>query len=371
MTGILKKILQRKKITLTALVLILVLFFAFHAMAKGQSPQEVRNNSLTVEVMEAKKTDFHSGITYKAELEPAEQAVISSGAPGQVTRVLFENGDQVTKGQPLAYLDTTDLERQREAAEVDLASLQLQLTSMQRNYATAKELYENGALSRNAYEDAELAYQTFLSNTKLKKIQIQSISDLLNDCIITASISGEISSKTISLGQYVAQGTSIATVKNNTSIKALIRLSQSDLEKVSVGQGVSLKLLEGGSSPISGTVETLAASADSQSRTFDCLLRFDNSDRALNAGVYGYVDLNAGEARRALTVPLEALAGTEGNYAVFIAQDSSASKVTVTVGEISDDTAEITSGIQEGDQIILTNLSSLHNGDKIKVREGK
>lgn len=372
MTDKIKKILNRKKTMITAIALIVLLLFAFKAMAADRPTQETGNNALTVEIQEVKLTDSMSGLTYKADLEPAEQAVVSSTASGNVTQVLFEDGDKVSKGQVLACLDDKDLQNQLQTAKIDLNKLQLELASKQNDFNTAKVLYENGACSKTSYDAAELAYRTALANVELRKIGIQDINNSINDMVIRAAIGGEIGGKSISIGQYVNPGSTLGNIKNNSSIKAVIHLLQDDLERVSAGQTVTLKLKEKDDKTYQGVVETIAASADSQSRVFDCLIKFNNTDGALNSGITGYIDISGQNKNKIVAVPMSAVTGSEGDYSVYTIKDKKAQKVTVTIGAMSEDLVEITSGIQEGDKIIVSNLSSLQDGDKVQVSgEGK
>lgn len=368
----LKVLVSRKKTMIAAIVLIVVILFAFKVFAAEKTEESVQDNIVTVEVEEAKMTDSMAGLSYKADLEAAEDAIVSSNVSGKITQVLFEDGDKVTQGQALAYLDDKDLQNQLKTAKIDLNKLQLELASEQSNYNTAKELYANGALSKNDYEDAELKYKTVLANVELKRVNIQDISNSLNDCVIKVPITGEVGGKSISLGQYVSPGTVFATVKNNTSIKAVIQLMQEDLEKVTVGQTVTLMLSQEGSKSYEGIVETIAASANSDTRVFDCLIIIDNANGMLNSGVSAYIEIPDPENKQALAVPMSAISGSEGDYSVFMIKDNTAQKISVTIGEIADDMVEIKTGLQEGDQIIVSNLNSLQDGDKVTVSgEGK
>ena len=325
------------------------------------------SNSITVEVEQAKIIDSIAGLSYKANLEPAEEATVSSNVSGQVTQVLFDDGDKVSQGQALAYMDDKDLQNQLKTAKIDLSKLQLDLDNAKSDFDIAKELYVNGACSKTSYEDAERAYKTVLANVELKRVGIQDINNSLSDCVIKAPISGEVGEKSISVGQYVNPGTVVASVKNNTSIQAVIKLMQEDLAKVTVGQEVSLKLSENEEINYKGIVKTIAASADSQTRVFDCLIEFDNTSGALNAGVFGYVEIADKEKKQVLAIPMSSVLGSEGDYSVFTFEGGAAHKISVKIGTISDDMVEVTSGIQKGDQIITTNLNALQDGDKVTV----
>jgi len=369
----LKKLLKQKKVMITAIVLIVVLLAGvkiFGAQEK-QSGDPGSANAITVETEKVSYTDSIGGLTYKANLEPYEEAAVSSNRSGQVTQVLFENGDIVTQGQALAYLDDKDLQNQLKTAKIDLSKLQLELDAAKSDYDIAAQLYAEGACSKNSYDSATRAYKTVQANVELKKVDIQDITNSLNDCVMKAPVSGEAGDKNITVGQYLNPGTVIATVKNNTSIKAEIQLMQNDLEKVSVGQEVTLKLNKDDAAEYKGIVETIAASANSQTRVFDCLIKIDNIAGTLNSGVFGYIEIPDKDSSQVLAVPMSAVAGSEGNYYVFTAGNDSAHKVSVEIGTVSDEMVEIKSGLQEGSIIITSNLNSLQDGDNITIAEEK
>ncbi|HWQ80352.1 MAG TPA: efflux RND transporter periplasmic adaptor subunit, partial [Anaerovoracaceae bacterium] len=362
-----KKILKRKSILIASIVLIGTLLLALNAFAGKEPDSQISDtvDTVTVEVHKAGYSDSQGKLTYKANLEPQEEAAVSSKVTGQVTGVVFENGDPVVQGQPLAYLDDEDLRNQLKSAQLDLNKLQLELDSAKRDYGNARELYEQGACSRLDYENAEQAYKTMQANVELRKVDITTIGSALEDCVIKAPISGEAGERSLNVGEYVNPGAVIAKVKNNTAIKATIQLMQDDLEKVAAGQEVTLKLDRNGGTSYKGTVKSVASSADSQTRGFDCLVEFDNTSGKLNSGTFGLIEIPDPVKRQVIAVPIEALTGSEGDYSVFVMKDNTARKIAVELGGINDETAEITSGLQEGDLIITTNLNFLQDGDKV------
>ncbi|MBN7773546.1 efflux RND transporter periplasmic adaptor subunit [Clostridium aminobutyricum] len=369
----LKQLMKQKTILIAVAVLMVVSLTGVRIFSAQKVPKEELSldNSIAVETAEVSYTDSIGGLTYKANLEPAEEATVSSNVSGQVTQVLFENGDKVEQGQALATLDDKDLQNQMKTAKVDLSKLQLELDAAKSDADIAGQLYAGGACSKTSYDTAMRAYKTVLANVELKKIELQDILNSLNDCIIKSPVTGEASGKNITVGQYLNQGTVIASVKNNTSIKAEIQLLQNDLEKVAVGQEVTLKLSHDDTMTYKGFVETIATSANSQTRAFDCLIKIDNTAGALKSGVFGTIEISDKENQKTLAAPMSAVAGSEGNYSAFTIENGLARKVPVEIGVVSNDMVEITSGLKEGDRIITSNLNSLQDGDKVSVAHEK
>lgn len=366
-----KKTLDKgKRLFMIIMVIIVVLTGCAtkNVLDTKTEPAQV-STSRTVEVTEAKLVDWTSKLTYKANLNSIEEVVLSSKIAGQVNEVLFKEGDIVSAGQALVILDDETLQNQLKTAEITLKKLEIGLESAQKKFDNTKALYEAGASPKSELEEAESALEMTQADIESARITIQNINYSLNNSVLRAQIAGEISDKNISLGQYLSPGIVLAKIKNNSSIEAVIQLKQSDLDKVKVGRKVTLKLSQTDTTGFEGEVKTIAASANSQSRVFNCRIQINNSAGNLHPGVFGYIEIPDSKKNQVLSVPLAALTGSEGSYSVFTIENNTARKHSVSIGEIQNDMVEVASGLNARDNVIVTNLNTLQDGDKVQIAE--
>ncbi len=359
-------VLKKKKTIAVMIVVLVVLVFAAQSFAKENGSEVSVDNTLSVDVYTAAMESDIGALTYQAELEPLEEVVLGAKASGQVTKVLFEDGKKVLKGQPLIYLDDVDLQNQMATAQVDLNQLKINLNSAKHDYDTISMLYDAGAVSKTDLDSANLSYQTALSNVSLKELSIEKIQTAIADCVICAAMDGEASGKNVTIGEYVNPGTVLGTIKNNETIKATVNLMQDDLEQITIGQAVTVKTEDGAQDQYKGSVVSLASSANSDTRVFPCIVELTN-DGSLHTGVKGVIEFPGEVNREMLVIPTAALMGTEGEYQVFVFSDGVAQSKDVEIGTMSDNKVEIVNGIDVGDLVITTNLSALHDGDLVKV----
>jgi len=359
-----------KKQVLIVLALVLVVgsgIIVFkHSGAKTQSVQ-ASNNRVAVQVQPAKTMESTSALSLKANLAPVEKGIVGSKMSGQVVRILFEDGDMVSQGQALIALDDQDLRNQLQSAEIYLQKLQATLDSSQRSFDRSKALFDSGAVSKSTIEDAETALKLARASVDAEQVSIQSVNNSLNNSVLRAPISGKVDEKNVSLGQYVSPGTVLATVKNTTSIKAVVQIKQSDLDKVKVGQKATLKLSKDDADTYAGIVKNIDASADSSSRVFDCQIEIDNTAGKLRSGVFGYIEIANEQKKEILAIPLAALAGNEGSYSVFTMEENVARKHSVSLGEIQNDMVEVITGLKAGENVIVSNLNVLQDGDAVEL----
>lgn len=366
--------------------------FAKAAPASASSDTE---NRVSVETIQAKETAIASDATFNASLEASKEGAVSSNVGGKVIHIYFENGQSVTQGETLAKLDDKDIRNQIKSAQAQLAaaqsqlqsaqvsvqSVQINLDTAQRNYDREKTLYDQQIISKAEFENAETALSSAQANLETSKAGVtaqeagvqtaqttlSNLNDSLKDTTITAPISGVMDGKSISLGQFINVGTVLGTVKRVSPIYADIEVSESDLKNMKVGTEARFLLSGDDTAEYGGVVENIDGTADPVSRTFQCKIKINNEDHSLKPGVFGKVKMPSNQDKRGIALPVRALGGSEGEYYVFLNQDGVATKQTITTGEILTDTVEIISGVKNGDSVICTNISSLHDGDAVKV----
>jgi len=368
-----KKIKSSKPLLIIGVGLIIIITFIAGRNMFDDQPQTMQAlqapQTTTVQIQMAKKMALSSVLSFKANLEPVEEGIVGSKIAGQVTRILFEDGEQVTQGEAMAILDDHDAKNQLRIAQIDLQKLEISLDAAQKNYDTIKVLYEAGALPKIELDDSERGLKTAEADYELKQVEIETINNSLNNTVLRAPISGEIREKNITVGEYVSPGAVLAKIINTSSIKAVIQLKQSDLAKVSIGQEVTLKISQNDGTGYKGTIKSLMKSANASTRVFDCQVQVNNAEGRLYSGTFGYVEIPNPEKKASLVIPIAALAGSKGNYSVFTVEDNIACRRSVGIGEIHNDMVEVVSGLQEGEEVIVTNLNALADGYLVKVTE--
>ena len=359
---------------------------------KKASTIAVTASKTSVEVQTAKTVEKSYGDTYKATLESYQQGIISGKTTGKVVSVAVENGQYVNAGDTLITLDDQDIRNNIKTAQAQLQTYQDQLNSSQvameklkinvddakRNYDRQKALFDKKAISQTDFEAAEktqntaqadydsgnATIQTSQSNISAENVNIANLQDSLSNTIIKAPISGVISDKAVNIGQMASQGIALAKVNDISSVYATIQVPQEKINGVKIGQAATITV-DGSDKTYNGTVQNIDLSANTTSRVFNCKVKIDNSDKLLLPGVYAKVDLLSSEKTEIITVPVNALVGNEGDYSVFVNDNETAKKTKVIIGQTDENNVEITSGIKDGDQIIVTNTSTLQDGDEV------
>ena len=404
---------KARKILIYALVVAVLLVgtFIVKFISSNSKTDNVMasENKLSVEVYKAELKDRMSGDTYKSTLEAYEQGIISSKISAKVTKVVVENGQYVNEGDTIAVLDDQDIqnsiktataqlevnekqvnsaEQQLNSTQTSLEKLKINVDDAQRNYDREKALFDAGAVSQSELDASEKAlntskadYNSGQANIEISKASIESakasveahkvniekLQNDLNNVVIKAPISGVISEKNVNVGQIINQGAVLAKINDISYVFATIQVPQEKINDIKVGKPAEVTL-EDNNTVHNGTLDSIDLSGDSTLRVFNCKIKMENSNKELLPGEYAKVNFsNTENNNKVITIPVSSLAGSEGDYYVFINDNGVASKVSVDIGDADENNVEIISGVKEGDEIICTNMSSLKDGCKIDV----
>lgn len=400
-----------KKIVLYAVIVIAVVGIGIVAKTKLSSSKKDTTTTVSVaktavEVQTVTSAEKTLGDTYKATLEAYQQGIITSKTSAKVVSVSVENGQYVNAGDTIATLDDQDIqnnirsaqsqiqiyEKQVESAQQQLNSSQVAMETLkinvddaQRNYDRQKALFDGKVISQTDFESyektlntakasynsgqasietAKASIETAKASLEAQKVTLANYQDNLTNTVIKAPISGVISDKSLDIGQMASQGSTLAKINDISSIYATIQVPQEKINSVKMGQEATVTI-DGSETIYNGTVQNIDLSADTTSRVFNVKVKIDNSDKLLLPGVYAKVELSTSETTEIITVPINTLVGNEGYYSVFINDNGIAKKQQVTIGETDENNVEIVSGLQDGDEVICTNTSTLQDGTEI------
>lgn len=369
---------KKKIIPILLLVLLMIIGITAIRSKKPNVVAAAPSSKVSVKVYQVNSVETNTTITYEASLAASEEGTVSSKVSGKVIQVMFDNGQAVSKGDQLVKLDDQDIKNNIASSESKLASSQISLEknqlsveNAQRSYDRTKALFDQGAVAQTDLEtaqttlkNAQFDLETTKDNINSEQIDLQNLQDSLANMTITAPILGVMDGKSVELGLFINAGTVLGKVEMLSPIEAIIEADQSDAASIKVGQSAKVKV---GTKEYEGIIKTIAPSADPTSRTFECEIEVANQDLSLKPGVYATVDIVGNRKSEILTVPTSALSGTQGNYSVFVNEKGVARKHTVSIGAITGGNVEIKNGLSKGDDVIITNVDTLQDGDEVAI----
>jgi HlyD family secretion protein len=160
------------------------------------------------------------------------------------------------------------------------------------------------------------------------------------------------------------------TVVQLSSLNFDAQVDEADIAKVATGMKAQVSLDAFSATTFAGTVKVIRPTAIQTTTggiAFPVLISVDPASSKLLLGMSGSANIQVNAVTGALTVPIEAVLDEGGKKFVYVvASDNKVAKTAVTVGVLTDTSAQVLSGISAGDTVATSNLSSLKDGAAVK-----
>ena len=313
-----------------------------HAEKTPQTPQ-----GQTVKVT---RSDISAIVSATGTVKPVNMVDISSKITGLIKSVKVNENDYVKAGQVLLELDDTHLGTQ-------VAQAQARLTNAESNYQRNLRLNKGGAVSDQQLQSAETDYN-------VARAAYDDAVAQLDDTVIKAPIDGRVIGKPIPAGQTVAPGVSspmvLMTIADISKIQVETQIDESDIGSVKVGQSATFTVDAYPGQTFTGVVVNVSDKATVEQNVvyYGVLIDVTAANDLLKPNMTARVSVHVGESKNALTVPLAAVKSSNGQQYVIVSRNGQTENVPVSTGLISDDKVEITSGLSEGDVVIVSQTAN-------------
>ena len=207
----------------------------------------------------------------------AQIITVSSEVSGRVLALSVKEGEVVAKGQPIALIDTVQLDLQRQQLKAAIAALETtrvtgkgqteaidaQLGQLERDLLRINNLLNVGAATRQQKEQIETQIAALKSQkaaqdetightnssiagkTKVKEVQIKTLDDMIARCNICAPVSGNVSTLYVAEGELAAAGHPIARIVDLDDVWLLAYFPGSKMASIKEGQKVRVRTLYG------------------------------------------------------------------------------------------------------------------------------
>lgn len=364
------------------IALCLLMFTSLLVGCAEEEPVVQTERVTSVEALEAEIGDVYSTTTLTAKVAPNETATVVPKMPGKVVGVYAELGQRVERGQQLFRLDDRDIINQVKQAEAaynttkaNAESSREQFDIALKNLETSKALYEAGAISKQQLEQAEL--QASNNNLKLLEAQeeqsrlaVEIAQSTLADTIVTAPISGYITSLDVKSGEMVSNAAPVVTLANIDKVIIETTVSEFLINSISIGEQVKINVPSASISEVEGRITGFSPNPAPNSLTYPVKIEIPNPNGVIKGGMFAEVMIITEKRAQVLTIPSQSVVIKDGKTNVFVVEEEKAYIREVEVGLDDGVTVEIKDGIEEGELIVTSGQSFLDDGQIINVVNG-
>jgi len=335
------------------------------------------SGSAPVDASKAFKGNIGVYVTGLGAVTPIYTVTIKSRVDGQLMKVNYKEGDIVHQGDLLAEIDPRPYEAQLTQYEGQLLRDQALLDNARIDEARYETL-----IKQNAIPEQQLATQVALvkqdeGTVKNDQGLIDSVKVNLVYCHITAPITGRIGLRLVDPGNIVQTSDSngLLVITQLQPISVIFTIAEDQLQPIYQESNAGKKLpvdafnREMTKKIASGTLTTIDNLIDQTTGTVKLRATFNNSRNELFPNQFVNARLLQQEKRGVILVPSAAVQrNSQTTYVYVVKPDSTVTLRQVKTGTSDDTNTEITSGVNQGDVVVLSGVDKLQEGSKVTVQ---
>jgi multidrug efflux system membrane fusion protein len=349
---------------------------AKHAAVAAAEQEKILRRQVSVVVTPAHVGDMPVTLSGLGSVTAFQTVTVKTRIDGQLTRVVFREGQFVHQGDLLAEIDPRPYQVQLAQAQGQLARDQAQLKDAEANLARYKELYAAQVIARQQLDTQAALVGQFEGAIEADKAQIDQARLQLTYCRILAPISGRIGLRQVDQGNMVhmADASGIAVITQLQPIAVLFSIPEDSLPDVLKRLRANSKLpvdaydRDGTERLARGTLLTVDNQIDQATGTSKLKAVFDNADNNLFPNQFVNVRLHLDTRHGAVIVPAAAIQrGPEGNF-VYVIKDNIAHVRPVITGTVLANEISLEKGISQGELVVVDGADKLREGLKVDVR---
>ncbi|MDY0883596.1 efflux RND transporter periplasmic adaptor subunit [Dongia soli] len=320
---------------------------------------------------------------YIGHFEAPQSVELRARVTGQVTQILFRDGQPIQEGQPLFVIDP-----QPYKAELDQARAAVESAEATRKNAMAMEarsaaLEPNRTVSREKLETDQTRVQTATAALHAAQAALETAELNYNWTTVRAPIAGRVSSRRVSIGDHVEAGTTMLTTimsldpiwfvfdgAESFYLKYLRQARQGQRQTSRDFENpIDIRLSDETSFSHRGMMAFVDNAIDTDSGTIQAHAVVDNHDHFLTPGMFGRARLLGSGSYRAMLVPDEVIITEQSLREVLVlARDGTVTKRTVELGPEALGLRVVKDGLASTDLVILDHITQLKPGMAVVPR---
>ena len=345
-------------------------------------------------------------LTVSAELVPYQEIDVYAKEAGYVKELLVDYGTRVQKGQLMAVLEIPELQiqLQQDAAAIESAAervthAQHELSRLEAQHKPAHDFGQRmnsvvkdhpGLVAQQEIDDAlgkdlalesqveagKSAYQTAESQLDEARAKQQRDKVMFDYAKITAPFAGVVTQRYANQGTLMQSGTNSSTqamplvkLSQDDTFRLVIPVPESYVKYIRVHDTVQVRV-PALDKVFTGQVVRFSSDISAETRTMHTEVEIHNPNHVLMPGLYAEATLTLERKNSALVLPLQAVNQSAGQATIFLVDaNNTLQERKVTLGLQTAGDAEVLSGLNEGDRVVVSDHSGLKAGLHVKPQE--
>ena len=366
----------------TSIVALITLLMTTLCLGCGDEDQQQNQavRKAQVKAMKVIQRDTPLTSEFAGQIMAANEVKVQSKVTGNVVEKYVTGGQLVAAGQPLYKIDSRNYETAVLKAQADLAQSEATLKNAQIDLYRDQKLLEEAAIAEQVVTTQAAQVRAYEAQTAANEALLQTALDNLEDTMIYAPMSGQLSVDDVAVGTFVSAGqTNLVTIGSSNPIYAQFSVSEADylkflnvqaLKSEEMTIDVTLTLADGTEYPFVGQIVESDRELANNTGSLTIKALFPNPSGLLLPGMFARVKLSGDTRPNAILVPQRSVQQLLGkSFVMVVGKDGKSEARTVNLGDQIGSYYIIESGVTSADTVIVEGLTNLQEGVELDVTE--
>lgn len=375
-----------------AVVLAVGMALALTACGGEEPAEDTAPAGVAVQVKTVTAGSIATENKVSGQISADNESVILIASAAKCTAVYKNAGDTVQAGEKLCTLDLGSTLSSYNAARISYQSavqsyqdqkgiLDKQVSMAEDNVSNTKALFEIGAASRLEVDQAELNYQNAVAGRNSALAQLEAgmqnaksgveqldtaLENVDSEGNVLAPQSGTLVTMNATEGSYISNSMPLIVIDGAEQMKVTASVSEALVPKISAGDSADVTVSAAGQK-FTAVVRSVERAANMQTKLYNVVLTVPADVTGLLSGMFADVTFHTDVAEHTIVVPTEAILISNGAQYVYVVEENAAKYVAVTTGLTGSGVTEVTSGLNEGQQLVVVGQAYLADGDPVRV----
>jgi RND family efflux transporter MFP subunit len=343
------------------------------------------NRSTSVETMTVELSTIADQVRSYGTVKAQDLVSVSPQVSNRLTDIYVDLGDTVEAGQLMAKIYDKTFRDQLSQAQAQLAQSRIALRRDSAQFERQRQLLEMDLVSDSEYEIALATYRNTMAQLESARASLTQAQENFNFTEVRAPVNGVVVSRSLEEGDLAPSGQTLFELASDSGFETRIFLPVQDWRSVRIGQSVQLRVSNEASVSATGIVSRKSPQLDPTTGLGEVVITLTQVGGSIYSGVLAENLINIQTNDNAVVIPRSALVEVvetvvnpesntielERSYSVFVSKgDSMAERRTLELGIEQGDRIEVLSGLQPGDNIVITGQQGLEEGGRISVASG-
>ena len=293
-------------------------------------------------------------LSFVGKVEPVRDVLVAAETGGRFLDMPVDVGAQVKAGDLLIRIDDSLQKSAMIRAKAEHADAGRELER-------STKLSGKGAVSRSVLEAAGKRMQ-------FAEAGLQDAKARLAKCALKSPIDGRVEERFVEPGEYAKDGDVAFRVADMSKAKVVVYIPEGNVTDVKEGGTMRFTVGAVPETKFEGKVTFVARSGDLMNHAFRVEVSVDNPKGSLRGGMIADVVMERSSSKPVIEIPFTAVLPRKGNHIVFVWEQGRAVRKTVRIHSLAEKNALISSGLSEGEMLIIEGQRFLQDGKRVLAR---